>query len=94
MIKDKSKNESVYLGLSMLEISKILMYEFWYDYIKPKYQDNARLYYMDTDNFIIYIKTEDVYGIADITDDVEKIFDTSIYEVNRPLSTGKHQKVI
>ena len=76
MIKDKSKNESVYLGLSMLEISKILMYEFWYDYIKPKYQDNARLYYMDTDNFIIYIKTEDVYGIADITDDVEKIFDT------------------
>ena len=67
---------------------------FWYDYIKPKYQDNARLSYMDTDNFIIYIKTEDVYDIADIADDVEEIFDTSIYEVNRPLSTGKHQKVI
>ena len=51
---------------------------FWYDYIKPKYQDNARLSYMDTDNFIIYIKTEDVYDIADIADDVEEIFDTSI----------------
>ena len=50
-------NKPVYLGLSILEISKISMYEFWYNYIKPKYQDNARLCYMDTDSFIIYIKT-------------------------------------
>ena len=75
-------NKPVYLGLSILEISKISMYEFWYNYIKPKYQDNARLCYMDTDSFIIYIKTEDVYkGIAD-------------YEVKRPLSTEKNKKVI
>ena len=67
-------NKPVYLAFSMLEISKILMYEFWYDHIKPKYQNNARLCYMDRDSFIIHIKTEDVY--KDIADDVEKRFDT------------------
>ena len=56
------------------------MYEFWYDYIKPKYQDNAKLCYMDTESLIIHIRTEDVYG--DIVDDVEIRFDTSNYEVN------------
>ena len=85
-------NNPVYLGLSILEISKTLMYEFWYDYIKPKCQSNARLCYMDTDSFIIYIKTEDVYKY--IADDVEKKFDTSNYDVNRPLSTGKKKKLI
>ena len=64
------KNKPVYLGLSILEISKTLMYEFWYDYIKTKYQQNAKLCYMDTDSFIIHIKTEDVY--EDIASDVEK----------------------
>ena len=60
MKKTKVKmNKPVYLGLSILEISKTLMYEFWYDYIKPKYQNNAKLCYMDTDSFIIHIKTED-----------------------------------
>ena len=63
-------NKPVYLGLSMLEISKTLMYEFWYDYIKPKYRNNAKLGYMDTDSFIIQIKTEDFY--KDIADDVKK----------------------
>ena len=71
-------NKPVYLGLSVLEISKTLMYEFWYDYIKPKYQQNAILCYMDTDSSITYIKTEDVY--ENIADDVEKRFDTSNYE--------------
>ena len=53
MKKTKVKmNKPVYLGLSILEISKTLMYEFWYDYIKPKYQNNAKLCYMDTDSFI------------------------------------------
>ena len=85
-------NKPVYLRLSILEISKILMYEFWYDYVKPNYQDNARLCYMDTDSFIIDIKIEDVY--EDIADDVKKRFDTSNYEVNRPLSTVKSKKVI
>ena len=67
-------NKPVYLGLSILEISKTLMYEFWYDYIKPKYQQNAKLCYMDTGSFIIHIKTEDFY--KDIACDVEKRFDT------------------
>ena len=85
-------NTPVYLGLLILEISKTLMDEFWYVYIKPKYENNAKLCYMDTDSFIIHIKTEDVY--KDIAGDVEKRFDTSNYEVNRPLPIGKNKKVI
>ena len=49
-------NKPVYLGLSILESSKILMYEFWYDYLKLKYGEKAKLCYMDTDSFIVYIK--------------------------------------
>ena len=85
-------NKPVYLGLSILEISKILMYKFCYDYIKPKYRHNPKLCYVDTDSFIIHIKTEDVY--ENIANDVEKIFDTSNYEVNRLLPTGRNKKVI
>ena len=86
------KNKPIYLGLSILEISKILMYEFWYDYMKPKYGNNVKLCYMDTDSFIMNIKTEDFY--IDISNDVEKRFDTSNYEVDRPLSTVKNKIVI
>ena len=85
-------NKPINLGLSILEISKLLMYEFWYGYMKPKYGDNIKLCYMDTDSFIMNIKTEDFY--KDITNDVEKRFDTSNYEVNRPLPTGENKKVI
>ena len=63
-------NKPGHLGLSILEISKTLMYEFWYDYIKSKYQYNAKLCYMDTDSFIIHTKTKDVY--ENIENDVEK----------------------
>ena len=52
-------NKPVYLSQAILDISKTLMYEFWYDYIKPKYQEKAQLCYMDTDSFIIHIETED-----------------------------------
>ena len=93
MKKTKGKmNKPIYLGLSILEISKILMYEFWYDYMKPKYGEKVKLCYMDTDSFIIYIKTEDFY--KDIADDVEKRFDTSDYKVDRNLPTGKNKRVI
>ena len=93
MKKTKVKmNKPIYLGLSILEISKILMYEFWYDYMKPKYNDNVRLCYMDTDSFVMHIKTNDFY--KDIAGDVENRFDTSSYEANRPLPTGKNKKVI
>ena len=85
-------NKPIYLGLSILEISKLFMYEFWCDYMKPKYGDNVKLCYMDTDSFIINIKTEDFY--KDIANDVEKMFDTSNYECGRPLPIGKKKKVI
>ena len=84
-------NKPVYLSLSILEISKTLMYKFWYDYIKSKYQDNTKLCYMNTDSFIINIKTEDFY--EDIANGVEKRFDTSNYEVSRPLPAGKDKNV-
>ena len=93
MKKTKVKmNKPIYLGLSILEISKTLMYEFWYDYMKPKYGNKVKLYYMDTDSFIMNIKTNDFY--EDIASDVENRLDTSNYEVNRPLPTGKNKKVI
>ena len=62
------------------------------DYMKPKYNDNVRLCYMDTDSFVMHIKTNDFY--KDIASDVENRFDTSNYEVNRPLPTRKNKKVI
>ena len=73
-------NKPIYLGQAILDISKTLMYEFWYDYIKPKYGDKARLCYMDTDSFIMLIKTEDFY--KDIAPDVDRWFDTSNYNKN------------
>ena len=63
------------LGLSILELSQILMYEFWYDYVKPKYGEKAKLRYMDIDSFTVYIKTDDIY--KDIAEDVATRFDTS-----------------
>ena len=82
--------KSVYLGLSILELSKILMYEFSYDYVKPKYGKKAKkLCYMDTDSFLVYIKTDD----KDIPEDVLTRFDTSNYELDRPLPKEKNKKV-
>ena len=93
MKKTKVKmNKPIYLGLSILEISKILMYEFWYDYMKRKYDNNVKMCYVDTDSFIMNIKTNDFY--KDIANDVENRFDTSNYEVNRPLPMGRNKKVI
>ena len=96
MEKTKVKmNKPAYLGMSILDISKTLLYEFWYDYIKPKYQDKAKLCYMDTDSFIIHIKTESFR--EDIADDVEKQSNISNYDnddVNRPLPMGKNKKKI
>ena len=68
-------NKPIYLGLSILDISKILMYEFLYDCMKSKYGNDVILCYMDTDSFVMNIKTEDFY--KDVANDVEKRFDTS-----------------
>ena len=86
-------NKPLYLGMSILGISKTLMYELWYEYINPKYGDKAKLCYTDPGSFIISIKTEDFF--EDISNDVEKWFDTSNYDKNdkRPLPIGKNKKV-
>ena len=87
-------NKPIYLGQAILDISKTLMYEFWYDCIKPKYADKVRLCYMDTDSFTTHIKTEDFY--KNIVNDVERWFDTSNYDEkdNRPHLKGINKKVI
>ena len=83
-------NKPVYLGLSILDLSKTVMYEFWYDYVKPKYGENAKPCYMDTDSLIVPVKTDDIY--EDIAEDVETRFNTSNFEIERSLPTGKNQK--
>ena len=93
MKKTKVKtNKPIYLGLSILEISMTLIYESWCDYMKPKYNDKVKLCYMDTDSFIMNIKTNDFS--EDIASDIENRFDTSNYEVNRPLPKRKNKKII
>ena len=78
--------------MAISDISKILMYEFCYGYLKPKYGNEIKLRYTDSDSFIFFIKTEDFY--EDTAYDVQKRFDTSNYGVDRPLPTKKNKKVI
>ena len=82
-------NNPVYLGLSILDLSKTVMYEFC---VKPKYGENAKLCYMDTYSFIVNVKTDDIY--KDVSKDIETRFDTSNFEIDRPLPKGKNEKVI
>ena len=83
-------NKPVYLGQAILDLSKIVMYEFHYDCMKQKY---LKLCYMDTDSLIYEIETDDFY--KDIVNDVESRFDTSSYRDNdKPLPVGKNKKVI
>ena len=85
-------NKPVYLGQAILDLSKTIMYEFHYNYIKRKYnENNLKLLYMDTDSLVYDIKTETFY--KDIAEDVETRFDTSGYEPDRPM-IGKNKKVI
>ena len=85
-------NKPVYLGIPILEISKTIMYKFWYNYIKSEYPKNAKICYIDTERFIIHIKTEDIY--ENIAYDVEKWFETSNITKNRPLPVGLNKKGI
>ena len=82
-------NKPVYLGLSILELSKLLLYEFWYDYAKPKYDEKVKLCHMDTNSFIVHIKTDDIY--KHLADDIETRFDTSNYKLDRQLPKGKNK---
>ena len=87
-------NKPVYLGMSILDLSKTLMYDFHYNYIKPKYGDNAKLLFTDTDSLAYEIQTEDFY--RDISSDVKEKFDTSNYPKDHPsgILTGVNKKVI
>ena len=94
MKKTKIKmNVPIYTGFTVLEVSKRVMWKFFYGYLKLKYGDQIELCHTDTDSFILYIKTEDVY--EDIAADIEKWFDTSNYKIDRPLlTTNKNKKVL
>ena len=87
-------NKPTYFGRAILDISKTLLHEFWYDYLKPKYENRVKLCYMDTDSFVINIETEDFY--KDIANDVDKWFDRSNYDEKdeRPLAIEKNKNVI
>ena len=86
-------NKPVYLGQAILDLSKTVMYEFHYDYMKRKYDDDKlTLCCMDTDSLIYDIETDDFY--RDIADDVASRFDTSGYNPDRPLPVGLNKKVI
>ena len=84
-------NKPFYLGLSILKLSKISIHEFWYDYVKPKYDEKANLCYMDS-AIIVYIKADNIH--KDIAEDVKTRFDTSNYELDRPLPKGNNKKLI
>ena len=85
-------SKPVYLGFSMLDLSKTTMSKFWYDYIKPKYCEKAKLYYMDTDHLIVHVKIDDIY--KDIAEDVETGFNTSNFEIDRSSPKEKNKKVL
>ena len=87
-------NKPVYLGMSILDLSKIVMYDFHYRYIKPKYGSKAKLLFTDTDSLLYEIETEDFY--KDISGDVKDRFDTSDYPENHPsgIPTGVNKKVL
>ena len=87
-------NKPIYLGMCILELSKTIMYDFHYQYIKPKYGDKAKLLFTDTDSFMYEIETEDFY--KDISGDVKDRFDTSDYPENHPsgIPTGINKKVL
>ena len=64
------------------------MHEFWYDYVKQKYGENVNLCYMDTDSFVVHVKTDDIY--KNIGENIKTRFDTSNFELDRPLPKGKN----
>ena len=87
-------NKPVYLGQAILDLSKTLMYEFHYDFMRSKYGSKVKLCYMDTDSCDCELETGDFY--RDIANDVKKRFDTSGYskDDNKPLPIGKNKKMI
>ena len=84
-------NKPVYVGFSVLELSKLLMYEFYYEHLKPLYGERCQLLYTDTDSLVLQIETEDVY--RDVLDDLDK-YDTSDYPKDHFLYSANNKKVL
>ncbi len=87
-------NKPIQIGMSILDLSKTLMYRFHYDYIKTKYGDRATLLFTDTDSLCYEIQTDDFY--KDISADVSEWYDTSNFDPNHPsgIPTGVNKKVV
>ena len=84
-------NKPISVGFSILEISKLIMYEFYYDYLKPTYLDRCKLLFTDTDSFCCHIQTEDLYN--DMGENIE-LFDTSNFEQTHPLYSKTNHRIV
>ena len=80
-----------YLGLSILDLSNTVRYEFWYDFVKPKYGEKSKLCYIDTGPFNVHVRTKDIY--REIAENVEKRSDISNFEIERTLLIGKNKVI-
>ena len=84
-------NKPIYVGMSVLDLSKHLMYDFYYNHLKKNYDDKIRLLYTDTDSLIVHVQTEDIY--ADMQANISD-YDTSNYPADHPLFSNTNKKVI
>ena len=84
-------NKPIYVGMSVLDLSKHLMYDFYYNTLKARYGENVRLLYTDTDSLIVHVQTEDIY--ADMKKNLDE-YDTSNYPADHPLFSNTNKKVI
>ena len=85
-------NKPVYIGLSILDISKIAMYKYWHDYVKSNHGEMPKLCYMDTGSLIVHVKLGDIY--AGFSGNVKKTFGLFSYKVEKQLLIGKKQNKI
>ena len=84
-------DKPIFIGMSILDLSKQHMYRFYYDVMKPKYGDNIRMVYTDTDSFVFHTKTDDIYqDLKDINDEM----DFSGYDKNHKCYAATNKKVL
>ena len=84
-------NKPIYVGMSVLDLSKHLMYDFYYNTLKARYGENVRLLYTDTDSLIVHVQTDDLYKDMSLNAD---LYDTSNYQSDHPLFSTANKKII